>query len=73
MWRESTQLKNEFLFEIFVAFCVPVVQGKPANSHVAVATTRNSRYRSCAHGQSLLSLQLRADEAKGSIQWKMTL
>jgi len=33
----------------------------------------NSCYRSCAHGQSLLCLQLRADEAEGSIQWKMTL
>ena len=33
----------------------------------------NSCYRSCAHGQSLLCLQLRADEANGSIQWKMTL
>ena len=33
----------------------------------------NSCYHSCAHGQSLLCLQLRADEAKGSIQWKMTL
>ena len=33
----------------------------------------NSSYRSCAHGQSLLCLQLRADEANGSIQWKMTL
>ena len=32
-----------------------------------------SCYRSCAHGQSLLCLQLRADEGKGSIQWKMTL
>ena len=27
---------------------------------------------SCAHGQSFLCLQLRADETKGSIQWKMT-
>ena len=35
--------------------------------------TALSCYRSCAHGQSLLCLQLRADEAKGSIQWKMTL
>ena len=25
VWRECTQLKNEFLFEIFAAFCVPVV------------------------------------------------
>ena len=33
----------------------------------------NSCYRSWAHGQGLLCLQLRADEAKGSIQWKMTL
>ena len=33
----------------------------------------NSCYRSCAHGQSLLCLQLRADEAYGSVQWKMTL
>ena len=33
----------------------------------------NSCYRSCAHGQGLLCLQLRADEAKGSIQWEMTL
>ena len=33
----------------------------------------NSCYRSCAQGQSLFCLQLRADEAKGSIQWKMTL
>ena len=33
----------------------------------------NSCYRSCAHGQSLLCLQLHADEAEGSIQWKMTL
>ena len=33
---------------------------------------RNSCYRSCAHGQDLLCSQLRADEAKGSIQWKMT-
>ena len=32
----------------------------------------NSCYRSGAHEQSLLCLQLRADEAKGSIQWKMT-
>ena len=30
----------------------------------------NSCYRSCAHGQSLLCLQLPAD---GSIQWEMTL
>ena len=34
---------------------------------------QNSCYRSCAYGQSLVCLQLRADEAKGSIQWKMTL
>ena len=33
----------------------------------------NSCYRSCGHGQSLLCLQLRADEAYGSVQWKMTL
>ena len=33
----------------------------------------NSCYRSCAHGQGFLCLQLHADEAKGSIQWKMTL
>ena len=33
----------------------------------------NSCYRSCAHGQSLLCLQLRVDEAYRSIQWKMTL
>ena len=33
----------------------------------------NSCYRSCALGQGLLCLQLRADEAKGSAQWKMTL
>ena len=33
----------------------------------------NSCYRSCAHGQSLLCLQLRADEAYGSVQRKMTL
>ena len=33
----------------------------------------NSCYRSCAHGQSLLCLQPRTDEAKGSIQWKITL
>ena len=33
----------------------------------------NSCYRSCAHGKSLLCLQLHADEVKGSIQWKMTL
>lgn len=33
----------------------------------------NSCYRSCTHGKSLLCLQLHADEAKGSIQWKMTL
>ena len=33
----------------------------------------NSCYRSCAHGQSLLCLQLPADEAKGSIQCEMTL
>ena len=32
----------------------------------------NSCYRSRAQGQDLLCLQLRADEAKGSIQWKMT-
>ena len=32
-----------------------------------------SCYRSCAHGQGLLCLQLRADEAYGSIQWKTTL
>jgi len=25
VWRECTKLKNEFLFEIFVAFRVPVV------------------------------------------------
>jgi len=29
----------------------------------------NSCYCSCSHGQGLLCLQLRADEAKGSIQW----
>ena len=34
-------------------------------------TWKNSCYRSCAHGQGLLCLQLRADEAYGSIQWKM--
>ena len=39
----------------------------------SVSTLGNSCYRSCAHGQGLLCLQLRADEAKGSIQWKMTL
>ena len=33
----------------------------------------NSCYRSCSHGQGLLYLQLCADEAKGSIQRKMTL
>ncbi|XP_015759127.1 PREDICTED: syntaxin-binding protein 5-like [Acropora digitifera] len=32
----------------------------------------NSCYRSCAHGQSLLCLQLCADKAYGSIQWEMT-
>ena len=31
----------------------------------------NSCYRSCAHGQSLLCLQLCADKAYGSIQWEM--
>ena len=36
VWRECTQLKDEFLFEIFAAFCVPVVWGQPANSHVVV-------------------------------------
>ena len=36
-------------------------------------TRLNSRYRSCARGQGLLCLKLRADEAYGSIQWKMTL
>ena len=25
VWRECNQLKDEFLFEIFAAFCVPVV------------------------------------------------
>ena len=25
VWRECTQLKDEFLFEIFAAFCVSVV------------------------------------------------
>ena len=39
----------------------------------AKAHVLNSCYRSCTHGQSLLCLQLLADEAKGSIQWKMTL
>ena len=33
----------------------------------------NSCYRSCAHGQGLLCLELRADKAEGSTQWKMTL
>ena len=33
----------------------------------------NSCYRSCAHGQSLLCLQLSADGAKESTQWEMTL
>ena len=33
----------------------------------------NSCYRSCAREQGLLCLQLRADEAYGSIHWKMTL
>ena len=33
----------------------------------------NSCYRSCAHRQSLLCLQLRADEANGLMKWKMTL
>ena len=33
----------------------------------------NSCYRSCAPGQGLLCLQLRADESKGSVQWKMIL
>ena len=32
----------------------------------------NSGYRSCAHGQSLLCLQLCADNAYGSIQWETT-
>jgi len=32
----------------------------------------NSCYRSCAHRQSLLCLQLREVEAYGSTQWKMT-
>ena len=35
-------------------------------------SARNSCYRSCIHGQSLVCLQLHADEAYGSIQWKMT-
>ena len=25
VWKKCTQLKNEFLFEIFATFCVPVV------------------------------------------------
>ena len=33
-----------------------------------VRTITSSCYRSCAHGQGLLCLQLRTDEAKGSIQ-----
>ena len=37
------------------------------------ANVLNSCYRSCAHGQGFLCLQLHADEAYGSIQWKMTL
>ena len=41
--------------------------------HYMAAACINSCYRSCAHGQSLLCLQLRVDEAEGSIQWKMTL
>ena len=36
-------------------------------------TVHNSCCRSYAHEQSLLCLQLRADEAQWSIQWKMTL
>ena len=39
----------------------------------SITKRSNSCYRSCAHGQSLLCLQLRADEAYGSVQWKMTL
>ena len=31
----------------------------------------NRCYRGCAQGQGLLCLQLRVDEAKGPIQWKM--
>ena len=27
VWRECTHLEDEFLFEIFAAFCVPVVKG----------------------------------------------
>ena len=42
-------------------------------SHKNEANQSNSCYRSCAHGESLLCLQLRVDEAYGSIQWKMTL
>ena len=34
VWRECTQLKNEFLFAIFAAFCVP------ADSHVVVGVIR---------------------------------
>ena len=43
------------------------------NSQKNEANQSNSCCRSCAHGESLLCLQLRADEAYGSIQWKMTL
>ena len=32
--------KNKFLFEIFTAFCVSVVQGQAANSHVVVGVIR---------------------------------
>ena len=40
---------------------------------ILLRKARNSCHRSCAHRQGPLCLQLRADEAKGSIQWKMTL
>ena len=59
-----------------------MVESKPAQSCVnTIKTTAVSGVEisctiavvgRCAHGQSLFCLQLHADEAYGSIQWKMT-
>ena len=54
--------------------CINIISGRNLKRRLtALGRQILSYYRSCAHGQSPLCLQLRADEAKGSIQWKMTL
>ena len=66
-WRRKEALALYRQHKNWPSFCNDTLQ------LVCDTLLSNSCYRSCAHGQKLLCLKLRADEAYGSIQWKMTL